>query len=87
VKLPELPNLIRIRSVTCARHLEDRRQLLDGGMGEERAEPLAELALADIRVPVAVRPQRGVGVVHVQRTEPVETDGVVEFAQQRVERR
>ena len=43
-------------------------------MGEEHAEALADLALEDVRVPVAVRAERRRAVVDVQRAQPVETD-------------
>ena len=47
---------------------------------EELAELLAELALADVRVPVAIRAERRAGVVDVQRAQPVEPDRAVELA-------
>ena len=66
--------------------LEQRGQALEGGMAEEDAEPLAELALEDVRVPVAVRPERRLRVVQVQAAQPVEADVAVELLDERVER-
>ena len=51
------------------------------GLDEEHAELLAELALEDVRVPVAVRAERGGGVVDVQRAQPVEADRRVELVE------
>src|SRR3954447_21798706 len=41
-------------------------------MREEGAEALAHLTLEDVRVPVAVRAERGGAVVHVQRAQAIE---------------
>ena len=69
--------------VARARHLEVGAELLERRMGEERAEALADLALEDVRVAVAVRAERGRAVVHVQRAQAVEPDRLVDLVDQR----
>ena len=56
-------------------------------MAEEDAEPLAQQALADVGVPVAIRPERRLCVVHVQHAEAVAADAAVERVEHAVERR
>src|SRR2546421_4583002 len=68
-----------------AGNLEESRQLLQLRMREENAEPLTEQALADVVVPVAVRPERGLRVVHMQRPEPLEADALVDLGEHAVE--
>jgi hypothetical protein len=48
-----------------SRRLEHRGQALEARTAEEDAELLAEHALADVRVAVAVGAERRLGVVHV----------------------
>ena len=55
------------------------------GVGEEDAEAVADQPLADVRVPVAVRAERGGRVVHVQDAEPVEADAAVHLRYDLVE--
>jgi hypothetical protein len=65
----QLPELAHVLGVGAARGtLEDGGQLLNRRVGQEDAEPLAELALADLGVAVAVGAERRVRVVHVQRS-------------------
>ena len=52
-----------------------------GRVREEGAEPLAELALEHVRVPVAVRAERRGRVVDVQRAQAVEPDPGVDLVQ------
>ena len=66
-----------------AGNLEIGRQALELRMREEDAELFADQALADVVVPVAVRPERRLRVVHVQRPQPVEADPLVDLAEQR----
>src|SRR5207248_2594230 len=55
--------------------LEDRGQALEAGLGEEGGAPLAaELAGPEWRVTIAVGPEGGLGVVHVEAGEPVGAD-------------
>jgi hypothetical protein len=54
-------------------------------MSEEDAELLAHQPVADVVVPVAVRPERRLRVVHVQAAQAVEPDALVELADQLVE--
>jgi hypothetical protein len=88
VEVAELLNLVRVRSVAVgARDLEDRRQPLELRMREEDAHPVADLALEDVGVPVAVRAERRAGVVYVQRPQPVEPDALFDLVHAGVERR
>src|SRR5205823_8462556 len=85
-QLLRLADLVRVRAaVLGARGLEHGRQPFQARTGQEHAELLAELALEDVRVPVAVRAERGGGVVDVQRAKPVEADPGVELVEARVE--
>src|SRR5690242_16236470 len=55
--------------------LEQRGQLLEARLGQERRQPgLAELAVRQVLVPVAVRAERHGGVVHVDAREAVEPE-------------
>ena len=65
------------------RHLEVGAQVLQRRVGEEGAEALAELALEDVRVPVAVRAERRGAVVDVERAQPVEPDRLVDCGDER----
>jgi hypothetical protein len=66
VKVAELLDLVRVRSMAVGpRDLEDRRQPLEFRMREKDAHLVADLALADVCVPIAVRAQGCGGVVHV----------------------
>src|SRR5437764_358597 len=72
VQLFQLPHLVGVGAMAVrARHLEQRREALEPRVREEDAELLADQALADVRVPVAVRPERRGRVVHVEDAEPV----------------
>src|ERR1051325_3907740 len=65
-----------------AGRLEDHRQAVEARLAEEdRAAVLAQLALADVGVAVAVGAQLALGVVEVQRAEAVEADDVVALVQ------
>jgi len=55
-------------------NLEQRGQALQLRMGEKDAELLSEKAVADVVVAVAVRAERRLRVVDVQRPQPVEPD-------------
>src|SRR5215208_40171 len=84
---PEFFELVGIRSMAVrARDLEDRRQPLQVRVAEEDAHALGDLALAEVRVPVAVRAERGGGVVHVQRPQPVEADPLLDLVDAGVQR-
>jgi hypothetical protein len=88
VEVAELLDLVRVRSVAVgARDLEDRRQPLELRMCEEDAHLVADLALADVCMPVAVRAQRCRCVVHVQGSKPVEADALFDRVHASVERR
>jgi hypothetical protein len=63
-----------------AGNLEVRRQLLQLRVREEDAELLAHQPVADVVVPVSVRAERHLGVVHVQAAEPVEPDRAIQLA-------
>ena len=67
--------------------LDHRRELLQPRISEEDRELVPDQSLADVRVPVAVRAERRLRVVHVEGAQPVEPDQLVELVQQRVERR
>ena len=56
-------------------------------MAEEGREPVADEAVGHELVPVAVRAERRLRVVHVQDAEPVEPDARVEIVERVVERR
>ena len=80
MKLPELAELGRIRPLAVLpRRLEDRGQPLELGMAEEDAQLVAELSLADVLVSIPVRSECILGVVHMERAEPVEPDSLVEL--------
>src|SRR5215212_11606737 len=86
MQLPDLLDLIRVRAVAVrARDLEHGGQILERGVSQEDAELLAEQTLADVRVPVAVRAERRLGVVDVQRTQPVEADPLVELVEDAIQ--
>src|SRR2546430_11584154 len=72
--------------MTLAGDLEQRGQLLQFRMAEEDTQLLAEEALADVVVPVTVRAERRLRVVHVQGAEAVEADLPVELPEHCVER-
>ena len=83
MQVPEALQLGRVRTVPVWPRLEDRRQLLNGGVREERAETLAQLPFEDARVPIAVRAERRSGVVDVQAAQPVEADALVDLREGR----
>ena len=64
-------------------NLEQRGQALQLRVAEEDAELLADQAVADVLVPVAVRAERRLRVVHVQAAQAVEADLAVELARPR----
>ena len=73
--LLRLPHLGRVRALVLrAFGLDHGGQSLQPRVAEEDAELLAEQALADVRMPVAVRTERRRGVVDVQRAQAVEPD-------------
>src|SRR5207247_10746292 len=83
VELAELGDLGRVRAfLVLARDLEVDGQVLEARMREEGAEALAELALEDVRVAIAVRAERRRGGVHVQRAQPGEPDARVDTARE-----
>src|SRR5215218_7289118 len=68
VELTELADLVGIRPLAVLPgHFEHDRELLQLAMCEEGAEPIADQALPDVLVPVAVRSERRLGVVCVKR--------------------
>ena len=88
MEVAELLDLVRVRSVAVrARDLEDRRQPLQLRVAEENAHACGDLALAEVRVAVAVRAERRRGVVHVQRPQPVEADPLLDLVDAGVQRR
>src|SRR3954454_3811119 len=82
-QFPRVRDLLGVGSATLlASGLDHERKLLEAGLGKEgRAALGAELALADVRVAVAVGAERRLGVVEVQRAQPVETDRRVEVVE------
>jgi hypothetical protein len=69
VELLELADLVRVGPMAVlARHLQDRRQVLQARVREEDAELLGQHALADVRVAIPVRAELGVSVVDVQHS-------------------
>jgi hypothetical protein len=52
---------------------------------EKRAQAFSHQPFADVRVAVAVRPERGVPIVHVDGAEPVQADAVVDFRERLVD--
>jgi len=65
--------------------LEQRGEPLQLRVAEKDAELLAEEAVADVVVPIAVRAERRLRVVHVQAAQAVEADALVEVGDQTVE--
>src|SRR5437588_1581498 len=87
VEVTQLLDLLGVGSVTVlAGDLEHDRQVLQLRMREEDAEAFAHHALADVVVAVAVRAERRLRVVCMQRTEAIEADPLVDVAQCGVER-
>src|SRR5438093_9200383 len=83
VELTKLADLLRVRSLSVlSRHFEQHGQVLQLGMAEEHTQSLADQAVADVVVPVAVRSERRLGVVRVQRAQAVEPDPPVEVLEQ-----
>src|SRR5947209_2953354 len=67
-----LADLVRVWApVVRPGGLEHGRQPFEARVREEHAEPFTELALEDVRVPVAIRTERRSRVVDVQRPQPV----------------
>ena len=62
-----------------AGNLEQSRQALYVGMGEKRSEAFAHEAFADVRVAVAIRPERRLRIVYVDGAEAVQADAVVDL--------
>src|SRR6185503_11529939 len=86
VQVAELVDLPGVDAVPVgARHLEHRREALEGLVREEDAELVPDEALADVRVAVAVRAEPRQRVVHVQHAEPVEPDPVVDLLDEPIE--
>jgi hypothetical protein len=80
VKGPELAYLVGVRAVSVlSGYLEDRRQALEPRVGEEDAELLAEHAIANVGVPVAIGSELRRSVVRVQRAQAVEADSLVDL--------
>ena len=80
---PQVPGALDLGEVGAVLvgpgRLEHRGQILEAGLGEERGDAaLAHLALADVRVLVAVGALGHRAVVDVQAAEPVEADLAVE---------
>ena len=61
------------------RGLEDRRQLLERGVGDERSQAVAHQADADRVVAVEVGAKLRLRVVDMEAAEPVEPDLLVEI--------
>jgi hypothetical protein len=67
VELAKRAHLVCIGAApVLPRRLEDGRQTLEPGVGEEDGESVADRSLADVLVPVAVRTERILGVVDVK---------------------
>jgi Family of unknown function (DUF5946) len=87
------PQLARARHLSGIRtlsvgsgNLEQRGQVFEARLGEERPEPgAAELTLGKVGVAVAVRAERRLGVVHVQAAQAVEAHDGVELVDDRGE--
>jgi hypothetical protein len=88
MEVAELLDLVRVRPVAVgARDLQNRGQPLQLGVAEEDAHALGDLSLAQVRVAVAVGAQRCSGVVHMQRSQAVEADALLDLVQASVQRR
>jgi glutamyl-tRNA synthetase len=74
MEVAQLRDLVHVGAVAGARHLEVGAQRLERRLGQEDTEALADLALEDVRVPIAVRAERGRAVVDVERAEAIEPD-------------
>jgi hypothetical protein len=82
----QFPDLLRVRAVPVrSGNLQERRQPLELRMCQEDAEILAEQAFADVVVAVAVRAERRLRVVRVQRAQSVESDQLVELSEDAIE--
>src|SRR5690606_36916897 len=68
-------------------HLEVGAESLEPWMRQEGAEPLADLALADVLVAIAVRAERCLRVVEVDRAKSLGADRLVELLEPVVEHR
>ena len=68
-----------------AGHLEQGRQALHVGMRQKRSKALAHEPFADVRMAIAVRPERRLGVVYVDGTEAVQADAVVDLGKHLVD--
>lgn len=62
-----------------AGHLEQSRQALYMGMREKRSEALPHEPFADVRMAIAVRPERRLRIVYVDRAEAIQADAVVDL--------
>src|SRR5262245_3026806 len=65
--------------------LHYRRQLLEPWVAQEDRELVADQPFADVRVAVAVRAERRLRVVHVERPQPVEPDQPIEVVEEPVQ--
>src|SRR5690242_3431539 len=75
-----------VGSVSVGTRLEQDRQAREAALAQEHAQPaLAELALAEQCVAIAVRTKLGRRVVQVEHTEPLEPDLAIEFVDHRSE--
>jgi hypothetical protein len=68
-----------------ARHLEQGWQTLQAGVREKHAQPFAHEPVADVRVAVAIRSERSLCVVHMNCTEAVEADAIVDLRKRLVD--
>src|SRR3954449_3616098 len=88
--LGELHLLGRGTALVRPRRLHHARQPVEARLGEEHGAAVgAELALGDVRVAVAVGPERRLAVVEVQRADALdadELDALVEHAAERLGR-
>ena len=82
MELTQLPDLLCVRAVSVpAGHLEHDREVLQLRVGEEDTEPFAHDSVADVVMTVAVRSERRLGVVRVQRSQSVQADAIVHVTQ------
>ncbi len=75
MELPQLPQLVRVRAVAVgARSLENCREILDPRIGEKRRDAIPEEALPEVRMAIPIRAERRRCVVHVERTQSLDSD-------------
>ncbi|PWU24449.1 MAG: hypothetical protein C5B48_06305, partial [Candidatus Rokuibacteriota bacterium] len=76
-----------VGSVSVGARLEQDRQAREVALAEEHAQAvLAELALAEQRVAIAVRPELAGRVVQVEDMQPLEPDCAIEVLDHRGQR-